>query len=285
MNVDAVVLDIDGVLVDVSQSYRRAILDTLEHVHDETIERDAIQAFKNAGGFNNDWELTDAAALYILAQREGLDMDVERFTRLIQAAGGGIAAARTVVNEELSPATRERVFAEWNPEQYRTVFQHLYLGSDRYRELENAEPEFDASGYIHDEEVLLDPETLDELPDALGVLTGRPAAEAEIALERVGLDVGPERLFAMEDWDGTKPEPDALVTLGNRLGADTVVFVGDTLDDVRTAVNASNVDDRRYHGVGVLTGGLTGDEGRRLYAEAGATTVIETINDLPEILE
>lgn len=285
MNVDAVVLDIDGVLVDVSSSYRRAILDTLEHVHSETIDRTAIQAFKNAGGFNNDWELTDAAALYILGTREGLDMPVDRFTELIQAAGGGVEAARTVVNEQLSPATRELVFAEWTPERYRTVFQHLYLGSDLYRELEDRDPEFDASGYIHDEDVLVESETLDGLPDARGVLTGRPAAEAQIALDRVGLEVAPDLRFAMEDWEGTKPEPDALVTLGERLNAEALAFVGDTLDDIRTAVNASGVDDRRYHGVGVLTGGLTGEDGRQLYEQVGATAVIDSINDLPGILD
>jgi len=73
MQVDAVVLDIDGVLVDVADSYRRAIIESVERVCDKTIDRDAIQLFKDAGGFNNDWELTDAAALYVLARREGRD--------------------------------------------------------------------------------------------------------------------------------------------------------------------------------------------------------------------
>ena len=45
MNVDAVVLDIDGVLVDVAGSYRRAIIESVEHVYDEQIDRDDIQQF------------------------------------------------------------------------------------------------------------------------------------------------------------------------------------------------------------------------------------------------
>ena len=74
MNADAVVLDVDGVLVDVADSYRRAIVESVEYVYGDTIEREDIQAFKDAGGFNNDWELTDAAALYVLARREELGL-------------------------------------------------------------------------------------------------------------------------------------------------------------------------------------------------------------------
>ena len=55
MQADTVILDIDGVLVDVSGSYRRAIVESIERVYGTTIDSGAIQAFKNAGGFNNNW--------------------------------------------------------------------------------------------------------------------------------------------------------------------------------------------------------------------------------------
>ncbi|MFB6142278.1 MAG: HAD family hydrolase, partial [Halorientalis sp.] len=83
-----------------------------------------------------------------------------------------------------------------------------------------------------------------------------------------------------------KPHPRALLTLAERFDAESVVFVGDTLDDIRTAVNADQADaDREYHGIGVLTGGLTGDEGRRKYEAAGAAAVLDSVNELPESLE
>jgi len=75
MNVDAVVLDVDGVLVDVADSYRRAIVESLESVYGETIPKAAIQQFKDAGGFNDDWA-TYAAALYPLGSREGMESDI-----------------------------------------------------------------------------------------------------------------------------------------------------------------------------------------------------------------
>ena len=283
MQVDAVVLDIDGVLVDVADSYRRAIVESIERVYEATLPPDAIQAFKDAGGFNNDWELTYAAALFVLAGREGHDADVETFTTAIAEAGGGLSAAESVVEAELSTAEHDRVRAAWDPPRLRRVFQALYLGSDRYRALEGEEPPFESRGYIHDEPVLATEGALERLASTydLGVLTGRPAAEADIALDRVGLAVPDDHRFTMDDWEEGKPHPHALVTLAQRFDADRVAFAGDTLDDVRTAVNAGEADPgREYYGVGVLTGGLQGSEGREKFVAAGAAAVVETVNDL-----
>jgi len=285
MNADAVVLDIDGVLVDVEDSYRRAILESIERVYDRTIRKADIQQFKDAGGFNNDWELTYAAALYVLATGEGYDASLEAFTDAIAAEGGGLEAAETVVRESIGARAFQRVDGRWDRDRLRDVFQQLYLGAELYRGIEGGDPERETQGFIHDEPVLLEDDARDALlaDYDVGVLTGRPAAEAEIALERVGLDDVPlEHRFTMDDWEEGKPHPRALVTLAERFDAETVVFVGDTLDDVRTAVNAADADpDREYHGVGVLTGGLTGEAGRRKYEAEGATAVLESVNDLP----
>jgi len=284
MRVDALVLDIDGVLVDVADSYRKAIRESIDRVYGETIDRDAIQAFKNAGGFNNDWALTDAAALFVLARRAGLTLDVEAFTDRVAAGGGGVEAATRVVETADGVAT-ERVFEAWNPERLRAVFQALYLGETLYRDLEGGDPPVATTGYIHDEPTLIEPATIEALTERfdVGVLTGRPAAEAAIALERVGLDVPAAHRFTMDDWEEGKPHPRALVTLAERFDADRVAFAGDTLDDVRTARNADEADpDRTYDAIGVLTGGLTGEAGRRAFLEAGADAVVADVNALTD---
>ncbi|WP_254766571.1 TIGR01548 family HAD-type hydrolase [Salinilacihabitans rarus] len=288
MNVDAVVLDVDGVLVDVADSYRRAILESVERVHDRTIRREDVQRFKDAGGFNNDWELTYAAALYVLATGEGYRRSIEGFTDAVAAEGGGLDAAERVVRDDIGATATQRLRERWDRERLRDVFQQLYLGADLYRALEGGDPDVETRGYIHDEPVIIAAETVDSLAGNydVGVLTGRPAAEAEIALDRAGLDVPADRRFTMDDWEEGKPHPRALTTLAERFDADAVAFVGDTLDDVRTANNAREADpDREYHGVGVLTGGLTGDEGREKYEAEGAAAVIESVNALPELLE
>ncbi len=285
MQVEGVILDIDGVLVDVSSSYRRAIVETVEYLHDDSIPRSAVQLFKNAGGFNNDWELTDAVALFVLAQRNGAAMDVEAYTTAIAAAGGGLGGAKQVVTDRCEAAGA--VFDAWDPEAIRSVFQQLYLGTDLYRELEARCPNIDCAGFIHDEEILISASTIDFLESMVpvGVFTGRPAEEAAIALDRVGLAIPEELQVTMDDSPPGKPAPDGLVALADRLGVDTIAFVGDTLDDMETVVNANDLDSSRvYYGIGVQTGGLTGDSGREALVSAGATTVIETINELHSVI-
>jgi len=289
MEVDAVVLDVDGVLVDVADSYRRAVVDSVERVYGETIEKAAVQRFKDAGGFNNDWKVTDAAALFVLARREGYGGDVAAFADEIASRDGGLAGAEETVEAALDPGAVGRVRGDWQPGRLRDVFQQLYLGSERYEELEGGDADLpESAGYIDDEPVVVTPETVEALTSSypVCVLTGRPEAEAELALDRVGLDVPPERRFTMDDWEEGKPHPRALVALAERTDADSVAFVGDTLDDVETANNAHDADPgRTYYGVGVLTGGLTGTAGHRKYEEAGADRVLDSVNDLPGLLD
>ena len=52
--------DMDGVLVDVSRSYRRAIEETVIHFTGREVLSGVVQRYKNLGGFNDDWKLTHA---------------------------------------------------------------------------------------------------------------------------------------------------------------------------------------------------------------------------------
>jgi len=62
------VFDMDGVLVDVTDSYRETVVKTVEHFTGRRISRDSIQEYKNQGGWNNDW---------LLSQRICRDFGVE----------------------------------------------------------------------------------------------------------------------------------------------------------------------------------------------------------------
>jgi HAD superfamily phosphatase len=58
MNRPILVFDMDGVLVDVTESYREIIAATVEHFTGARPTNDQIQQFKNQGGFNDDWQLS-----------------------------------------------------------------------------------------------------------------------------------------------------------------------------------------------------------------------------------
>ena len=58
MSATYLVFDMDGVLAEVSESYREGVVQTVRHFTGKSIERDSIQEYKNRGGFNNDWLLS-----------------------------------------------------------------------------------------------------------------------------------------------------------------------------------------------------------------------------------
>ncbi len=84
------VFDMDGVLVDVSGSYRRAIASTVAALGGAGIEPVAeaeIQGMKDAGGYNNDWDLSRE-----LLRRRGVEVPrdtvIAAFNRLYHGKNG-----------------------------------------------------------------------------------------------------------------------------------------------------------------------------------------------------
>ena len=58
MNKPLLIFDMDGVLVDVTDSYRETIARTVEHFTGTPVTRAQIQDLKNQGGWNDDWKLS-----------------------------------------------------------------------------------------------------------------------------------------------------------------------------------------------------------------------------------
>jgi len=283
VQVDSIILDIDGVLVDVSESYRRAIADTIESLSGEEFSPELIQLLKNAGGFNDDWELTDAGILCTLAKRHGYSGDFISLIQKIDDNGGGLLTTKKIIFEAIGSAAED----EWDPQAVRTMFQSLYLGREKFLECFQHEPIVDVPGYYLSEENIISEHMVDQFLNQfnVGILTGRPLFEAHMALKNIGINISSTHIVAMENSPLKKPHPDGLLTLAEELNSSSLVFVGDTLDDIKTVMNAKKADpSRNYRGVGVLTGGLSGNSGKKMFEENGAVAVISTINDLPELL-
>ena len=77
----------DGVLVEVTESYHETTVQTVKHFTGETISRDLILSYKNQGGWNNDWDLVQR----LVADR-GIhvpyDRVVEEFNRIFLGHNG-----------------------------------------------------------------------------------------------------------------------------------------------------------------------------------------------------
>jgi HAD superfamily hydrolase (TIGR01548 family) len=84
---DVIVFDMDGVLVEVMDSYREAIRETVRHFTGEFVSHDVIQDFKNAGGWNNDWLLSHRLITDLGKNVEYADV-VEYFNQIFLGENG-----------------------------------------------------------------------------------------------------------------------------------------------------------------------------------------------------
>jgi len=55
-----IIFDVDGVLVDVRGSFHRTLIETLRHFTGKRVTSAEVHAWKNRGGFNDDWKLSHA---------------------------------------------------------------------------------------------------------------------------------------------------------------------------------------------------------------------------------
>lgn len=75
----AILFDMDGVLVDVSLSYRLAIKRTVGYFTGRRVSFSQIQEYKNRGGLNNDWDLTE-----IMLKEYGKRIEQKRIIEVFQ---------------------------------------------------------------------------------------------------------------------------------------------------------------------------------------------------------
>lgn len=221
---DVLVFDMDGVLVEVSESYREAIRETVKHFTGEIVSHDVIQDFKNAGGWNNDWLLSQR----LIADR-GKDVDYADVVAYFNAVFLGEQGDGLILREK------------WLPH----------------------------SGLLH---------RLGEKAK-LAIFTGRAKYEADATLNRYAADIVFEPLVTDDSVPNPKPAPDGLNLIKSHYPNRTIWYLGDTVDDARSArsagipfIGVSTPHNPRHAEIADILRGF------------GAFTVISDINQLEALV-
>ncbi len=190
-------LDIDGTLIDTRESFD-AVVKAVSGVHDDA----AIRAFRDTGGFIDDWELS-------------------RALRAWDAAG------RPKIVERCSNLDDVLAWCSNDPGDLSHACHRLYLGGD--------EPTDD--GLWRKERVIVDGARLTRLAAHPHIdvvcCTGRDRTEMRCAEQLLGYHF--ERITTMEQ--AKKPDPQALLRLVTQ-PTDVIVLVGDTHADRLTVTHA-----------------------------------------------
>ena len=297
-DLDAVIFDMDGVLLDISQSIR--IVNCLSVPYylrtvlgwpapDDLLTSEDIERMKNAGGFNDDWDLTYALVLhYVTKGRENPDASPEtlnvmqptltRYAARIKERGGWLKAAEDIAFEHLSRDDKLAVETDYRKPLIKQVFQEMFAGQYCQRLYGFTPSLYTGPGYIEKDRPLLD---LARVPKdkILGVQTGRTLEEARIGMEFCGLNTLIPETSIVTKGDGFhKPRPGGLALLGERLGFSRAVYIGDAQDDLRT-VQAFNkaYAPKTFLSAQVLTG-PAGAASEKPFRQAGADVVGADVN-------
>jgi HAD superfamily phosphatase len=264
MSKPILVFDMDGVLVDVTASYRETIARTVEHFTGASIAPERIQEYKNEGGWNDDWKLSHHI---VNSAQENVPAGIRPVpSGRDNAALGFVSAPPGRNNASLQttpPAGRNNVPFE----EVKAYFQKLFLGDG-------------SDGLMRREQWVARPGVLERLNQGFqfALFTGRPKAEARMTLDRFapGIEFAP--IVGMYEVRNQKPAPDGLLQIREASPGCDLYYVGDSVDDAQCAQSAGVP----FIGVAAPSNPLYLDL-VFLFQAAGAYAIVDDINFLEEV--
>jgi HAD superfamily hydrolase (TIGR01548 family) len=341
---DILIFDMDGVLIDVSRSYRETIQRTVQ-IYLETclgfekgkkgpVTKEDVSLFKSAGGFNNDWDLTSGLLLYLLsisgfplspkkrkfssiqgvishlkARSSDLNKNITQliqkknlpsFIRKVKLVGGGLKGVRKALKGSLEGW----VFGDGNLDQenlVKRIFQEVYLGKKFTSFYHLSRLFYNKQGLYLRERLIVPKGILFSLRKRfrLGIASGRPRFEAELALKCFGLlpyfDSVVTLDECLEEEDRTlqstgkrvnllKPHPYSLLRVAQEIGIPNprCGYVGDVVDDMLAARAARKELD--IFAIGFLHGEKGDKTMQDSLLKAGADLIVENPRDLLHVL-
>lgn len=225
-----IVFDMDGVIVDVSASYRDVVRHTAAlffepaqgsaSMPDPLFDLADLAAVKQSGGLNNDWDLTYLVIklLFSLVKMPAVHASRDPWDRyranIRQCHASPLAAFLRSADNPLTILLEqhgrlENAFIRSLHEGdvgsgniIKQIFQEVYLGADLFRSTYDREPVvYRGDGFILREKLLMDRSLLAELSAAnvLAIATGRPRAEAEYPLQNFELDHFFSQVMTLDD--------------------------------------------------------------------------------------
>lgn len=341
---DLLIFDMDGVLIDVSRSYRETIRQTIhiylntclgfEMGNRGTISEENISLFKSIGGFNNDWDLTSGLLLYLLSisglppskkrkrfsSIEEIVSDLKKrsshfsrnmtslfqkkhlplFSKEVKSLGGGLKG----VHRTLAGSWDGWVYRSGELDQgnlVKRIFQEVYLGSQFTSHYPLQSLFYQGKGLYVQERLLIPRKILSSLSKKMkmGIASGRPRFEAELALKRFRLLPYFDSVVTLDDCTEeearvfrstgrritcSKPHPYSLLRVIREIGIPhpKCGYVGDVVDDMLAARFIKNK--LPIIAIGFLNASKNQKIIRDSLFKAGADVVIESPKELLKLI-
>ena len=229
-NKKLIVFDMDGVLIDVSRSYRETVRQTArlffkmapssEKLPEPLFPLTDLAAVKQSGGLNNDWDLSCRVISLLFnviekppvyERKDPWDRYRETISKCrVGALSEFLKSTPTPLSALLGKVGKtQNAFIKGlytgdvgSGNIIKQIFQEVYLGKDLFEATYGLAPQFYLDeGFNQREQLLIDKQLLEELAanHIVAIATGRPRAEAHYPLDHFGIRKYFTSVMALED--------------------------------------------------------------------------------------
>jgi len=306
---EAIIFDIDGVLVDVKKSYDQAIIKTVQFILIKSFNTNVdnfpfqyiISKLRNTGGFNNDIDTAYSIVLIILycifINKMNTDKTIQVFRSILEKLD---ERGKDSVEKELekigniTSITKELRYPS-DGDTISTLFNEIFYGPILYNKRFNKEPIYYFDEPLINKDILIIKESTIRLLSQkfngnLGLISGRSKIASYFTLESL-IDYFNENACVFledENREFSKPNAFSLHKVFDNLKLTSALYVGDSIADLLMVENfrKQTTEDRIFF-CGVYGDGKNKKgsmDKKRLLKSNNADVIIKNVNDLPNIL-
>ncbi len=299
---DSIIFDCDGVLIDVTKSYDLAIQQTTKYVLEKfadiskplKITSRIIDGFKAKGGFNDEVDLTYAAIISLTAANK-LNENPEEFifSAIRHADQTGIKSVEQFLdttNVDISDIRKKLDYpgtVHENP--LYSLFDQFFYGPELYSKLFKKTSNFSGSALIDNDEVIVNQELLLKLKkrfsDKIAIVSGRGIESIRYSLQNLlkQFDLTNSAFLEDEPRELAKPNPKSLIRSVKGLKSKNCLYVGDSMEDLIMADKVTKLGNKVTF-CGIIGTSKNPEQKRKLFEQSGATIILETIHQIPKVL-
>ena len=264
-NIDCIIFDIDGVLIDVRKSYNETIKNTIQFVVGNMIKRNNLKdlvtdkiilKFRQTGGFNNDIDTSYAISLALLLYPKLGNSNIENF--LIEVAEHadetGIGSVEKYMKKLISNKTSSNysinIHNILNYLNYpgnigdsiiSTVFDEFFYGQELFLKRYGIKPKYYfGKPFIKNDRIVITDNTIRKIKERfdgkIAMVSGRSKIAAAYALNNKFYLLNEKNnsvFLEDEDRKYAKPNPYGLKKVINKINTrNDILYCGDSVEDL-----------------------------------------------------
>jgi phosphoglycolate phosphatase-like HAD superfamily hydrolase len=300
-DIDAVIFDCDGVLIDITKSYDSAIIKTTQYVLENfakisnsiDVDFKIIDGFKSTGGFNDEVDLTYAAIISLVAANKlKKDQTGFIFDVIKNSDSTGIISVEKYIENQIDISDIKNQLSypgthHDNP--LYQIFDQLFYGPKLYQKLFNNTSKFSEPGLIEQDDVLLNDILIEKLlkkyNSKIAMVTGRGKESVRYSLKLLlnKFDLKNSMFLEDEPRELAKPNPQSLLNSIQGMNSDSSLYVGDSMEDFIMAKKTTDSGCKTTF-CGIMGTSKNPEEKLKLFEKNGAILVLDSIHLLPKVL-